>query len=119
VVALEHRDPRLIDTTLTTDANGGTVRDVFAALTSGEEFVNSIRGTNVRSRASWEGAELVIESWADMGERKAHFRDHWSLSGDGKTLKMEHRDDDLAGQIAVFERAPEAAGEFESALTEA
>ncbi len=43
MVALEHRDPRLIDTTLTTDANGGTVRDVFAALTSGEEFVNSIR----------------------------------------------------------------------------
>ena len=59
LVRIEHRDPRLIDTTLTTDANGGTVENVFTAVTSGEEFVN---GTNLRSRASWEGNELLIES---------------------------------------------------------
>jgi hypothetical protein len=62
LVRIEHRDPRLIDTTLTTDANGGTVENVFTAVTSGEEFVNVIRGTNLRSRASWEGNELLIES---------------------------------------------------------
>lgn len=113
LVRIEYRDPWLIDTTLTIDASGGTVQDVFTAFTSGEEFVNVIRGTNLRSRASWEGNELLIESWADVGERKAHFRDHWSLSEDGSTLRMEHRDDDLAGQVAVFEKAREAASEFD------
>ena len=32
------------------------------------------------------------------------FRDYWSLSDDGQTLTMAHRDDDLAGQITVLER---------------
>jgi hypothetical protein len=48
-----------------------------------------------------------------VGERKVHFRDHWSLSEGGSTLRIEHRDDDLAGQVAVFEQAHEAAGEFD------
>jgi hypothetical protein len=34
-------------------------------------------------------------------------KDHWSLSDDGRTLTMAHRDDDLAGQVAVLERRSE------------
>jgi hypothetical protein len=36
--------------------------------------------------------------------RKYHFRDFWSLSDDGKVLKMVHRDDDLSGQITVLNK---------------
>jgi hypothetical protein len=37
--------------------------------------------------------------------RDAYFKDHWSLSDDGRTLTMAHRDDDLAGQTSVLERS--------------
>jgi hypothetical protein len=41
-------------------------------------------------------------------------QNHWSLSADGQTLRMAHLDDDLAGQIAVLEAAPEAAMRFKT-----
>jgi hypothetical protein len=46
----------------------------------------------------------LIESWMNVGGRDVHFRDYWFLSSDGRTLTMEHRDDDLRGQITLFER---------------
>ena len=63
-----------------------------------------VGGVQVRSRSQWMGAELLIESWMNIGGREGHFRDYWSLSSDGGTLKMEHRDDDLAGQTTLLER---------------
>jgi hypothetical protein len=38
-------------------------------------------------------------------DRALHFKDYWSLSADGATLTMAHRDDDLAGQTSVLHRA--------------
>lgn len=40
----------------------------------------------------------------NRGERQIHFCDYWSLSSDGRTLTMEHRGDDLAGQITFLDR---------------
>jgi len=40
--------------------------------------------------------------------REVYFQDHWSLSHDGRTLTMAHRDDDLAGQISVLEKSAQA-----------
>jgi hypothetical protein len=57
------------------------------------------------TRAWWEGAEIVIESRMKTPARDAYFKDHWSLSDDGRTLTMAHRDDDLAGQTSVLERS--------------
>jgi len=116
VVRIEHDDPRLVDIGLFTYADGSTVRDVFEATTSGEEFFNFLRGARVTSRAAWEGDELLIESWAKIGERDVHFRDFWSLSESKDTLTMQHRDDDLAGQVAVFARFHESIQEIESGL---
>jgi len=63
------------------------------------------------STATWMDDELVIESRIDAGgKRPAHFRDHWSLSDDGTELRMEHRGDDIAGQLAVLERVTETHG---------
>lgn len=39
-----------------------------------------------------------------MAGRQGHFLDYWSLSSDGQTLIMEHRGDDLAGQITFLEK---------------
>jgi hypothetical protein len=69
-----------------------------------EMVTNSVHGIQVRSRSNWVGTELLIESWMNVGGREGHFRDYWSLSSDGRTLRMEHRHDDLAGQITLLER---------------
>jgi hypothetical protein len=56
----------------------------------------------------------VIESWLETPGCQLHFKVHWSLSGDGQTLTMAHRDDDLAGRIVVHDRAPLHAAKFGS-----
>jgi len=50
----------------------------------------------------------VIESRMTTPDRESHFKDHWSLSNDGQTLTMAHRDDDLAGQVSVLEKSSQA-----------
>jgi len=104
LATVRHSDPELVVEMLTTKTDGSQDRLVFRGVTTDEEFTNSVHGLQMRSRARWVGAELLIESWLDVGGRRAHFRDFWSLSSDGQTLTMEHRDDDLAGQITFLEK---------------
>jgi hypothetical protein len=89
---------------LISKADGGEDRVRFSALTTGEEVTKQVSGAQMRSRLRWAGRELLIESWMKLGGHEAHFCDYWSLSDDGQTLTMEHRDD-LAGQVTLFERA--------------
>ncbi len=102
-----HAEPMLdVEMFITTqDSEQHRVR--FRASTSGEEAVNSVLGQTWRSRLRWIGRELLIESWVKHENRELRFRDFWSLSADGQTLTMEHREDDLAGQITILERQPE------------
>jgi len=103
VMEIEHREPRLIQHIHLTNAEGAEKRLTFAYET-GVETTNSVGGAPARTSARWEGEELVIESWMATPCRALHFKDHWSLSDNGRTLTMAHRDDDLAGQIAILER---------------
>ena len=104
-VRINHCDSELVVEMLITKADGSEDRLRFGGLTSGEEVTNQISGGQMRSRLCWVGRELLIESRMKLGGREAHFCDYWLLSDDGQTLTMEHRDDDLAGQITLFERA--------------
>jgi hypothetical protein len=104
LMKIEHREPLLNQQILLTDA-GGTERRQAFAFEIGGESANPVGGSTARTRAQWEGMELVIESWMKTPDREFHFKDHWSLSRDGQTLTMAHRDDDLAGQITILERA--------------
>ena len=103
-VKINHSDPELLVEMVITQMNEIEDRLIFRGLTSGEEVTNLVGTLLVRSRSRWVGTELLIESWMNFGGREGHFRDYWSLSPDGGTLRMEHRDDDLAGQITVLER---------------
>jgi hypothetical protein len=72
-----------------------------------------VPGGTGESRAHWNGAQLVIETVLTTPARTFRFEDHWTLSDDGETLQMAHVDDDLAGQVAVLEKAsPELAARF-------
>lgn len=77
---------------------------MFGGPTTGEEVLNTVNGQPWRSQIRWIGAELLIESWVDLVQRKYHFRDFWFLSNDGQSLTMEHRDDDLRGQVTLLEK---------------
>jgi hypothetical protein len=103
VVRLEHREPQLIQEIRVTDTHGTEQRMTFTYQT-GAETTNSVGEATVRTHARWEGTELVIESRVYTPGRELRFKDHWSLSEDGQTLTMAHRDDDLAGQISAFEK---------------
>ena len=113
-VKIEHREPAFTQTILSIAADGGRSTAVFTGTTTGTPFSNTINGTVMSGRATWKGEELLIETDFTVGEQIFRFRDFWSLASDG-SLRMEHRDDDLKGQVAVLERAPEIAAEFQAA----
>ena len=104
---IEHRGPRLIQQLFVTNLDGVEQRMTFSFGTDAET-TNAIGNASAQIRARWEGTELVIESRMKTPGRDAYFKDCWSLSEDGQTLTMAHRDDDLAGQISVLERKPSA-----------
>jgi len=112
LVNIEHFEPNLVQTVFVALVSGAHERLRFAYTTDGEKSINVVRGMRCETHAHWEGAELVIESLMKTPGREFHFKDHWSLSHDGQTLTMTHRDDDLAGQISVLEKAPQLATKF-------
>lgn len=102
-VRIEHSDPELLQEIVATKIDGSQEKHIFKCWTNGEQK-SLLNGSAVRGCARWDGAELVIESWIQFGAREMHFCDCWSLSPDAQTLSMAHRNDDLAGQLTVFER---------------
>ena len=104
---IEHQGPTMIQQIILTDANGAEQLQIFTCRI-GVEMNNSVGGVKLRSSAQWHGGELVIESRMNTAGREFCFKDHWSLSDGGRTLTMAHRDDDLAGQVSVLEKMPNA-----------
>jgi hypothetical protein len=94
LIKIEHAEPLLVQTILVTDGDGRESVLIFH-YEAGKETTNHAGPGTVRSRASWVGRELVIESWMNAKDRELRFKDHWSLSDDDDTLTMAHRDDDL------------------------
>ena len=103
LMTIEHREPRLIQQVLLTNADGTEQRMNFTFATDAET-ANPVGGSVAQTRAWWEGTELVIESKMKLPGRDVYYKDYWSISGDGRTLTMAHHDDDLDGQISVLEK---------------
>jgi hypothetical protein len=104
LVMVFHSEPDLrVSMTITVPDQGPQHVD-FRARTTGETATNSVLGTVWQSRLRWVGSELLIESWVSHPGRETHFCDYWSLSSDRRVMTMEHRNDDLPGQITVLDR---------------
>jgi hypothetical protein len=103
---IDHSDPDFSVVMTITMPDGTEHTLVFKGPTTGAQVVNVVNDREWKSQMHWIGTELLIESRVDFGDRKCHFRDFWSVSDDGQSLTMEHRDDDLQGQITVLEKAP-------------
>jgi|SRR5579862_1240277 len=100
---IEHRDIELQEELLVSKLDGEEYRVTFKCRIDSEDQC-LLNGKPIRGSARWVGEELLIESWIQLGNREMHFCDFWSLSPEGQTLSMEHRNDDLAGQITIFDR---------------
>ena len=106
VVSMQHSEADLATRMIITAQDGIQHQIVFRGPITGEEVTNDVLGQQWRSRLQWVGSELLIESKVSVGGQERHFRDFWSVAEDGKTLIMEHRGDDLPGQITFLERQP-------------
>lgn len=104
-ITIEHHDPELKQVVVVLRADGQQRQAILHCRTDGQEGRISLEGKPVRGSAQWEGDELMIEIWVELGGRELHLCDYWSLSPDGQILCMEHRNDDLAGQRTVLRRA--------------
>jgi hypothetical protein len=104
-VKIKHSDPELQQAILLTKLDGSQQRLTFQCSTNGDPDKSRLNDNAIRGHAGWQGNELVIETWVQAGTAEMYFRDCWSISPDGQTLSMEHRNDALAGQITVLERA--------------
>ena len=82
-----HEDPNLKDTITQSNQQGEITYDMHYT-TDGKETTNTIRQNEFKSIAHWEGDQLAIESKGTLG-RPVTLKDHWSLSGDGKTLTLQ------------------------------
>jgi hypothetical protein len=104
-IQIEHSENHLRQTITVIRQDGLAERVVFSCTTDGAEGHSTLNGQPIRGKASWVGDELIVESWMRFGDRELYFRDCWSLTQNGRTLIMDHRDDALAGQRTILERA--------------
>ncbi len=104
LVTIEHIEPRLVQTAFVVYESGEEQKIVATYDTTGADTLNEIGNAKLKSQTRWEGPELLVESWMKAGCRQMHFKDYWSLSADGRTMTMAHRDDDLGGQISILEK---------------
>lgn len=82
---IDHKDPAMS----VEQSQSGPQGDQNTSMkysTDGTETTNSLMGSDVKSKAVWEGKTLVITSAANFGGADVKLTDKWALADDGKTL---------------------------------
>jgi hypothetical protein len=103
---VEHKEPNLKSaTTLSGDQGEMTMERTIT--TDGTETSYQYGPMNMKSKAKWEGATLVVDSKgsSDMGEFT--MKEKWVLSEDGKTLNVDLTWSGAQGDVAqklVYEK---------------
>jgi hypothetical protein len=82
---ITHKDPEMVVEN-TQDGPQGVQTNTAKYSTDGKETTNSMMGTDVKSKAEWDGKVLVVNSSLDAGGAQVKLVAKYSLSDDGKTL---------------------------------
>jgi hypothetical protein len=75
--------------------------------------INSLRGLPMRTKPSWEGNNLVLDS-AVAGQRPMKIKETWALSPDGETLTLSavnSVNNQTMNTSLVLAKQPDSAGE--------
>jgi hypothetical protein len=98
----------------TTDQRGGERRSTLMFDTAGPKpSMNSLRGIPMRTKPTWDGATLVLDS-AVVGQRPMKIHETWTLSADGKILTINGVNtvnNQNMNTAMVLEKQPDEAGE--------
>ena len=106
VDVIEHNDPALKVATTAENAQG---KQSFTSnyTTDGKEAVNKRGPQEAKSKITWDGSKLVMDTKATFGDQDVSIKSVWSLSEDGKTLTQNvHLAAQMgeADQTQVFEK---------------
>lgn len=82
---IEHQEPSLkLTSTRVDDEAEDSV--VLKLTTDGQENTNVVHNNDVKSKVTWQGAVLLIDSVTTIEGGTYGLKDQWSLSADGKTI---------------------------------
>jgi hypothetical protein len=82
---ITHKDPSIsVDQAMSGPQGDQSVTVKYS--TDGTETTNSLMGNDVKSKAVWEGKDLIITSAANFGGADVKMTSKWTLADDGKTL---------------------------------
>jgi hypothetical protein len=84
---IEHKEPEILVRSTITNAQGAYDSE-YRYMTDGRENTNTVRGSEIKSRVTWEGAVLHVAAHAVNGGSQVDFDDEWILSKDKKILTM-------------------------------
>jgi hypothetical protein len=84
---IEHKEPEILVRSTVTNPQGA-YNSEYRYVTDGRENTNTIRGSEIKSRVTWDGSILKVAAHAVNGGSQVDFSDEWVLSADKKTITM-------------------------------
>lgn len=87
---IDHKEPSIRVQTVQTGARG-EVKSEYSYTTDGKPFNQSGPTGEVKGTARWNGDTLVVQSWRQVQNVEIQQEDHWSVSKDGKVMKVATR----------------------------
>ena len=82
-----HKEPEILVRSKVTGPQG-EYNSEYRYATNGRENINTVRGSEIKSRVNWEGSTLKVVAHAINAGAQVEFADEWILSPDRKTLTM-------------------------------
>lgn len=84
-VKIKHDEPKITMSVTQSGAQGDMSYDANYT-TDGKESTNTIGPMDAKSKAHWEGDDLVVETKIDAGGSEIVIKGKYTLSEDGKTI---------------------------------
>lgn len=85
---IAHKDPELnVKSTAVTQM--GEVTNEAKITTDGKEFINNMRGQEIKGTANWDGKVLVVKQKLTVQGTEIVLEQKWTMSEDGKSITQE------------------------------
>ena len=113
MVIIQQEGPKITELIGAWDQHGERRSTLNFDTAAAKPSMNSLRGLPMRTKPSWDGANLVLDS-AVAGPRAMKVKETWILSPDGKTLTINGVNTVKTQSMntsMVLEKQPDEAGE--------